>query len=137
VYRLAHLAEAELAIGRSERARELAAEALAIAQTKTGPPSVIPAYLAWIRVELATTDPVEADQIGSRLQSAFDLVAETGARRYEPLLRVERATLAERLDDQPGREQELREAARLFAEIGADGHVERLSEQLAIATEQG
>jgi class 3 adenylate cyclase/tetratricopeptide (TPR) repeat protein len=137
VYRLAHLAEAELAVGRSERARELAAEALSIAQTKTGPPSVIPAYLAWIRVELTSTDPVEPDQIRSKLQSAFDLVAETGARRYEPLLRVERARLAERLDDQPRRDEELREAARLFAEIDANGHAERLSEQMAMTAEQG
>jgi class 3 adenylate cyclase/tetratricopeptide (TPR) repeat protein len=137
VYRRAHLAEAELAIGRTERAQQLAAEALAIAETKTGPPSVVPAYLAWIRVELASRDPVEPDQIKARLQSAFDLAAETGARRYEPLLRVELARLAGRLGDQRRQDDELREAHRLFVEIGADGHAKRVAEQLAVAADQG
>ena len=96
VYRLAHLAEAELAIGRPERARELAAEALELIDAKAGPPIAMPGYLAWTRVELAATDMPEPGRIGAVLRRAFDLAAETGARRYEPLLQAESAKLADR-----------------------------------------
>jgi class 3 adenylate cyclase/tetratricopeptide (TPR) repeat protein len=130
-YRLALLAEAELAIGRIERARKLASEALEVVETKTGPPLVLPACLAWTRVELAASEPAHPDRIESILRRALDLVAETGARRYEPLIRVETARLADRLGDQRRRDDELREARRLFTEIGATGHVERMQEVVA------
>ena len=120
-FRLAVLAEAELAANRIDRARQVASEAMAVAETKTGPPLVLPAYLAWIRVELASSDAAETDRIESVLNSGFDLAAETGARRYEPLLRVESAELGRRLGDEERVERELSEARRLFLAVGADG----------------
>jgi class 3 adenylate cyclase/tetratricopeptide (TPR) repeat protein len=136
-YRLAHLAEAELGLGRTERARGLAADALAVAEESGGPPILLPACLAWARVLLADTDSIDADRVESKLRQALGVVAATGARRYEPLLRVELAALAGRLGDEEQRERELREAHRLFGEIGADGHADRLAEQLAITAEKG
>jgi class 3 adenylate cyclase/tetratricopeptide (TPR) repeat protein len=136
-YRLAHLAEAELGSGRAERAGELAAAALEDAEEKNGgPPILLPATLGWVRVQLAS-DAIDADQINSRLQQALDVAAATGARRYEPLLRAELAELAGRVGDDELRSRELREAHRLFLEIGADGHADRLAELMSIAAEQG
>ena len=41
------------------------------------------------------------------------------AKSYEPVLHVERAELARLVGDEATRERELREAHRLFTEIGA------------------
>ncbi len=137
-YRLAHLAEAEAGIGRMERARELAAAALKDAEEKKGgPPILLPACLGWARVQLADTESIDADGVESRLRHALDVAAVSGARRYEPLLRVELAELASGLGDDERRHQELREAHRMFLEIGADGHADRLAEQLAMTAERG
>ncbi len=43
----------------------------------------------------------------------------SGAKSYEPSLHVERAELARLVGDEAHRERELREAHRLFTEIGA------------------
>jgi class 3 adenylate cyclase len=52
------------------------------------------------------------------------------ARAIAPLVLEERAHLARLLGDDPGCERGLREAHRLFAEIGATGHAERLEQEL-------
>ena len=57
---------------------------------------------------------------------------ETGAKAYEPLVHVELAELARQSDDQEGHERELRKAHRVFSEIGARGHAERLAAELAM-----
>jgi hypothetical protein len=43
----------------------------------------------------------------------------SGAKSYEPFLHVERAELARLVGDESTRQRELREAHRLFLEIGA------------------
>ncbi len=53
---------------------------------------------------------------------------------YEPQIHVELAELACRSGDEEGRVRELREAHRLFAEIGASGYAERVAGELAVAT---
>jgi hypothetical protein len=62
----------------------------------------------------------------------LDLSRETGARAYEPLVHVELAELARQSGDQEEHQRELREAHRLFTEIGASGHAERLAGELAM-----
>ncbi len=54
----------------------------------------------------------------------------SGARSSLPLIGVERAELARLVGDEASRERELREAHRLFTEIGATGHAERLAREL-------
>ncbi len=51
-------------------------------------------------------------------------------RAFLPLIRVERAGLAERRGDGAARERDLREAHRLFTEMGATGHAERVAREL-------
>jgi hypothetical protein len=49
---------------------------------------------------------------------------------YEPFLHVERAELARLSGDQVARERELREAHRLFLEIGAPIRAEQIAKDL-------
>ena len=55
----------------------------------------------------------------------------TGAKSYEPFLHVERAELARLTGDERARERELREAHRLFLEIGAPIRAEQVARELA------
>jgi hypothetical protein len=54
-----------------------------------------------------------------------------GARSEEPLVRVELANLARVTGDEATRQRELREAHRLFGEIGAEGHAARLAREIS------
>ena len=53
------------------------------------------------------------------------------ARSEEPLVHVELGELARLTGDDAGRERELREAHRLFAEIGADRYAAALARELS------
>jgi hypothetical protein len=55
----------------------------------------------------------------------------SGAKSYEPFLCVERADLARLNGDEPARQRELREAHRLFTEIGATIRAEEVAKALA------
>jgi hypothetical protein len=54
----------------------------------------------------------------------------SGAKSYEPFLHVERAELARLTGDKATCERELREAHRLFIEIGAPIHAEQVTREL-------
>ena len=137
-YRLVHLAEAHLGVGDLEPARALATRALTVAgKTPEAPAIVVPASLGWARVQVAAEDSIAADEVESKLRQALTLAASTEARRYEPLIHVELAELAGRLGNESERERELQQARRLFLEIGAAGHADRLTKQLAITAERG
>jgi hypothetical protein len=69
-------------------------------------------------------------EIEAALARALELARATGARAFEPLVHVELAELARQSGDPEGHERALRAAHRLFAEIGATGHAERLAFQL-------
>ena len=55
----------------------------------------------------------------------------SGAKSYAPFLHVERAELARLTGDEAARERELREAHRLFTEIGAPIRAEQVAKELA------
>jgi hypothetical protein len=55
----------------------------------------------------------------------------TRARSYAPFLHVERAELARLSGDETTRQYELREAHRLFLEIGAPIRAEQVAKELA------
>ena len=56
----------------------------------------------------------------------------SGAKSYEPFLHVERAELARVVGDEVGRQRELREAQRLFVEIGAPIRAEQVAKELSL-----
>jgi len=85
------------------------------------------------RVLLASAGSSGRDQIEAAFARARELNREMELRALEPLVRVEIAELARQCGDEQWRERELREAHRLFAELGAAGHAERLTAELATA----
>jgi hypothetical protein len=126
---LVALAEAHLGLGDGRRARELAEEAIELALRMEMPVAEVHAQLARGRVLLEQAGADARTEIEASLDRASDLVRSTGARSYEPQILVERARLASLLADSAGRQQWLREAHRLFVEMGATGHAERVARE--------
>jgi hypothetical protein len=56
----------------------------------------------------------------------------SGAKSYEPFLHVERAELARLTGDEAARERELREAHRLFVEIGVSIRAAEVARELGL-----
>lgn len=94
---------------------------------------MVRALLARARVLLTFASVDARAEIEAMLDGALALVRSTGAHSYEPQIHVERARLAGLLSDAPSRQQWLRNAHRLFTEMGATGHVERVAPLLAAA----
>jgi adenylate cyclase len=128
---LAHLAMAQLGSGDVRKARETAAEAVALAAKRGAKLREPYARIVLSRVLMQSDGPVARSAIEAELDRAVALIHETGARALAPLVHEERARLARMLDDEPGCERGLREAHRLFTELGAAGHAERLARELA------
>jgi tetratricopeptide (TPR) repeat protein len=127
---LAWLADAYHGRGEIERALATASEAIALARRLGTRWKEIPAHLARSRALRAHRGSDVRESVTAALRTAEDLVKETGARVYLPFVWEERAALAAGLGDKAARERDLREAQRLFAEMGATGHAERLAREL-------
>jgi class 3 adenylate cyclase/tetratricopeptide (TPR) repeat protein len=127
-YVLAFLAEACAGLGDCARAREAAAEAIAIADREGVRSGQIQISLARV---LRSADGLAAEQeIEAALDRTLERVEETGSRVYVPPVHEERAELARLRGDDATRERELREAHRLFIEMGATGHAQRVAREL-------
>jgi hypothetical protein len=74
-----------------------------------------------------------APAVAAALDRAEELVAETGFRGAAPGIAETRAELARVCGDEATRQHELREAHRLFTEIGATGHAQRVAAMLGEA----
>ena len=66
------------------------------------------------------------------LDESATLIDEHGILLFAPTLHERRAKLATLLGDDAGRERELREAHRLYTEMGAVGHSERVGRELGL-----
>jgi ATP/maltotriose-dependent transcriptional regulator MalT len=124
---LAYLADAVGRGGDEERARTTAEKAVSLAQERRAVIFEIPALVIRARILLRSDGAGAREEIEGALARALTLIDETGARVYEPLAREERAGLARLLGDGDACERELREAHRLYTEMGATGHAERLA----------
>jgi tetratricopeptide (TPR) repeat protein len=123
---------AHLGLGDHERARLAALHALELTRQRGHAIGECSAQLTLARV-LATVDGAPAaGAIEAALDEAERLIEETGAHLNGPTLHEERARLAGLRGDAAGRERELREAQRLYSEMGASGHVERLAQELTL-----
>jgi hypothetical protein len=69
-------------------------------------------------------------EIEAALAEADAWLEMSGAKSYAPLLRIERAELPRLTGDEAARERELREAHRLFTEIGAPIRAEQVARDL-------
>ncbi|MFY9586254.1 MAG: adenylate/guanylate cyclase domain-containing protein [Actinomycetota bacterium] len=121
-YVLEMQAQAYLALG-DPRARATAEEALSLARQIGGPIYECQASRVLGRILLRTGAYDEAE---AALSHAMTLIHSTGAVGIEPMVREELAELARLTGDEKKHERELREAHRLYAKMGAAGHLARL-----------
>jgi class 3 adenylate cyclase/tetratricopeptide (TPR) repeat protein len=131
-WRLGMLGESYLGLGDPERARAVAEERIEIARAQGNVPGETLARLALARVLLGSTGAAECEQIEAALARALELARDTSSKAFEPLVHVELAELARQSGAAEECQRELREAHRLFREIGATGHMERLAGELAM-----
>jgi tetratricopeptide (TPR) repeat protein len=124
------LAVAYADLGQSERALEMAVRGLELVRQRQFPVGVTMALTMQSQVLRKTQGADARVAIESALTEAEALVARTGIRSWQPFIHVERAELARLLGDQAGCEGEFREAHRLFTEMSAIGHADRIAEQL-------
>src|SRR5438094_5078436 len=132
---LASLAHARLGTGHPDQAREAAESAVALARERGVRLFEILALLARARVRLATEGAPARARIEADLRDAAALIDATEARAYAPEVNVERAELARVVGDEVGRQRELREAHRLFTEMGATARAEQVARELGSSTE--
>jgi tetratricopeptide (TPR) repeat protein len=131
---LAYLAKSYAGAGETDLARARAEEALALAQQRETRMQEIDAQLALARVRRRAEGPAARPAIDAALGRVLALVRETGARGFEPHVYLERAELAGLTSDEATRERELREAHRLFTEIGAPIRAAEIAKELGLAT---
>jgi class 3 adenylate cyclase/tetratricopeptide (TPR) repeat protein len=127
---LAYLAEACAGLGDTARAHEAAAEALAIAEREG---LRYPAFwLSLARVPRSADGLAAEREIEAALDRVLEVIEETGSRVLVPEVHEERAALAHLRGDDTTRESHLREAHRLYTEMGATGHADRLAKELGL-----
>jgi tetratricopeptide (TPR) repeat protein len=124
------LGQAYLGLGEAERAANLLRDAVALVRSRGQAAEAI-ANVVLARILLASEGLAAREEIESALERASELARNTGMRSVEPMIHVELADLARQNGDEEEREQELREAHRLFTEFGATGHAERLASEFA------
>jgi tetratricopeptide (TPR) repeat protein len=124
------LALAYLGKGDAERALALARQQVAAYRAGGALVQEIVAQLTLAQV-LRTIDAAgEREATEASLARAEELVRETGARFYLPQVHEQRGRLARALGQPEDADRELREAQRLYAEIGITHHAERLAREL-------
>ncbi|MCZ6823885.1 MAG: hypothetical protein O7F10_13115, partial [Deltaproteobacteria bacterium] len=119
--------EAYLRHGEQGQARTHAERALQLAETRRSATLRAGGLLALARVELSTG---AADRARELLVEALRCADEAHAGARVPFIKYECAEAARALGDDTARARELREAHRLFIEMGATGHAERLAREL-------
>src|SRR5262249_49227342 len=129
-YALTTLARAHLGRGDIVRAEALCNEAAALARKQGTPAYLCAANLVRARALVARDGARAAGEVEAILAEAEHLIAETGARIYLPDVHLERAELARLGGDEVSQQRELREAHRLFTEMGATARAEQVASRL-------
>ena len=132
-YRVALISTRSVAqreLGNAVGALELAREAVDLAERQPCLHWGIDARLALARAWLAVEGPAAREDVEACLERASEWLGESGARAFEPQILEVRAELAGVVGNQASRERELREAHRLYTEMGATGHAKRLAKEL-------
>jgi class 3 adenylate cyclase/tetratricopeptide (TPR) repeat protein len=126
---LSGLARAYSGLGELDKARTTAEEAVRIARAN-GWGFECDAELAHAHVLGRTAGAAATQEIEQALARASTLVEKSGARSRAPLILEGRAELAALSGDSPAREAALREAHRLYQEMGARLHALRIAAAL-------
>jgi hypothetical protein len=129
---LADLAEALSGLGEHARARQAAEESVEMARRRKTRFFELRAQLALARVLRAAQGLAAKVAIDAALARTAALLDDTGARAYSPAVHEEQAALAALVGDRSAQQRHLREAHRLFSEMGAVGHAERLAKEIGL-----
>ena len=95
----------------------------------------VEAHPALARVLIATSAEQDAAEIVRLLDCAAAIADRCGGKVYEPAIHESHAALGRVIGRPEEAERKLHEALRLYAEMGASGHAERLSRELGIKPE--
>ncbi len=128
---LALMAVAHLGLGDRPRALTLVEEAIAVCRRLGARLWEFSALLTRIRALREINGIKAKKEIEATLAEADSWLEMSGAKSYEPFLHVERAELAQLNGDDSTRQRELREAHRLFLEIGAPIRAEQVAKELS------
>jgi class 3 adenylate cyclase/tetratricopeptide (TPR) repeat protein len=123
---LGTLAEAWLAAGNNDEARQTAERALAEAEKRGARVREVEASISLARVLLRTDGIAARERIEALMRHAGELTDSSRARTFEPFILLEEAELARLLGNEDARRKHTAEAKRLFDEIGAVGHARAL-----------
>jgi tetratricopeptide (TPR) repeat protein len=129
---LATMAAAHFGLGDRTKALGLAQEAIAVSWRRGSRLYEFRAQLTRSRALRETQGLQATVEIGATLAEADAWLEMSGAKSYEPFLHVERAELARLIGDETTRERELREAQRLFLEIGAPIRAAQVAKELGL-----
>ena len=121
-----------LAANNPDRARAIAAQATNAARDLATRTTECFGQITLAEALRRTEGVAAAGAIRNALARARNLVDGTEARAYEPWILEEEGRLAQLEGDQAQFESKLREAHRLFVEMGATGHAKRLARELGL-----
>ena len=127
---LARLARAYLARGDHVKARETAELAIRLSREQEMITSECEGQVALARTRVSEDAALDEPAIESSLIRAAALIETRGSRRLIPEIHEVRAAVAKRKGDTAGRSEQLLEAQRLYAEMGAPRHAERVAEEI-------
>jgi tetratricopeptide (TPR) repeat protein len=129
-WRLMRLGESQLALGDPDQARALIQAGLELARVRGQAIQEADASILLARVLLASDGPAATSEVEATLARALQLARQAEAKGLVPMIHVELAQLAVHRRDADRHRRELRQAHRLFSEIGATGHAQRIAGQL-------
>jgi adenylate cyclase len=121
---------ARLGQGDPESARELGREAVRLVREHGIDLMEVLGLYYLVQALLRPEASAELDEAEASLAAGMERLRAIGAHSWEPLMREQAAELARLRGDLPRREHELREAHRLFVEMGATAHAERVAREL-------
>jgi hypothetical protein len=129
---LARIAAAHLGLGDRAKALAIADQSIAVSRRRGTRFWEFSSLLTRIRAlrEIRGVDAVR--EIETAFTEADAWLEMSGAKSYEPFLHVERAELARLIGDEATRQGELREAHRLFTEIGAPIRAAEVAKELGV-----
>jgi len=121
------LAEAYLGLGDIPQARRIAEQAIDPARQGAAPHTECLAWLTYTHVLLVSQGAAARADVEADLERAEALIQESQLKSLAPFVHERRAELAGALGNEDEQRRQLREARRLFAEVGATGHAARLA----------
>jgi class 3 adenylate cyclase len=125
------LVECTHRLGSTERARSIAEIARTTLRDRGMMPALAELNLILAGILAEGAEPTDFARMEGLLDEVDEIVRSTGAHLFTPFAMERRATLATLRGDEAQQSQWLREAHRLFVQMGATGHAGRIGTDLA------